>query len=250
MANYDNRRQKINFVECDVNSAELIKHASNAYLATRLSFVNELALLCEKVEANIENVTFGMGLDPRIGSLFLKAGPGWGGSCFPKDTKELLHLSKNNDSQLTLVDAAITSNVKHQKALANKIINGERAKPGSQITVLGLSFKANTDDIRESPSIQLIKNLTQEGFLVHAYDPMSGQNFSKLGLDCCVSSGLWESVKDSVAIVIMTEWREFSDMDLNELKRRMSGNNVYDFRNVLSVTKAKAAGLNLISLGV
>lgn len=252
LENYDNRQRSVTIHICDLASAELIKHASNSYLATRLSFINEIAVLCEKVGANVKSVATGIGLDARIGSTFLQPGPGWGGSCFPKDTNELLHLSKKKLAPLTIVESAIKSNNEHKSRLAKFIceeVLGDQTEK-RRVAVLGLSFKANTDDVRESASIQMIEILTRSNIEVVAYDPAGLKNFETLGLVFEAASSVYDCVKNVDAVIIMTDWLQFSEADWRLCGRLMRGNKMYDLRNLLSKDKMLGFGFNYKGLGV
>lgn len=246
---FDNRKTNLCVFKCDLASAELIKHASNAYLATRLSFVNEVSVLCSKVGANPYAVAEGMGLDNRIGSLFLSPGPGWGGSCFPKDTKELVNLSRNAGATLTIVETAEKSNQNHKKLISQSVISRMKGLLNKKVAVLGLAFKADTDDVRESPSIQVIQDLLLAGFSVTAYDPVAMENFKKLGFNCHFSDSLLECVTGAEAAVFMTEWHQFRQVDMLAVKDAMSGNIVFDFRNLYSKQKLLELGFEPSALG-
>jgi UDPglucose 6-dehydrogenase len=220
---------------CDLNSAELIKLASNAFLAIKLSYVNEITELCEKVEADASEVLKGMSLDSRIGSKFLTPGPGWGGSCFPKDTLALASISQMNGSPNAVLEAAIQSNVNTFSSVARKVksLLGEKLE-GKRIGVWGLAFKANTDDIRDSPAIEVIQRLLSEGSQIRAYDPKaSGPNLS--GLDQ-VENAI-EAARNADALLVLTEWDEFANIDPKEVAELMSGNVVLDTRGILSEDK-------------
>lgn len=211
-------------------SAELIKYASNAFLAIKLSFINEIASLCEKTEGDIDAVSIGMGLDTRIGKQFLKAGPGWGGSCFPKDTQALNYIGESAGLSLPLVSAAIESNEKSRKRVVERVsslLSGELE--GRVIAIWGLAFKANTDDTRDSPALAAISRLTKRGASVRAYDPaakVTPTNFTR-----CSSS--LDAVKDADALLIMTEWAEFTDVDPKKVRDLMRGDVVLDARRIL-----------------
>jgi UDPglucose 6-dehydrogenase len=222
-------------VSTSVKSAELIKYAANAYLASRLSFVNDLAALCEQVGADVDDVVSGMGSDSRIGSRFLHPGPGWGGSCFPKDTRALVSVAESNGISLGVVSAAIQSNdnsfsrvVKRVKSLLGDELNGK------SIAVWGLAFKANTDDTRDSPSLEIIKRLLSEGSKVTAFDPIaSAPNWEGLTQ---VETAV-EAATNADALLILTEWSEFSQLDPKVIAKAMSGSVVLDTRRILPVEK-------------
>jgi UDPglucose 6-dehydrogenase len=222
-------------VSTSVKSAELIKYAANAYLASRLSFVNDLAALCEQVGADVDDVVSGMGSDSRIGSRFLNPGPGWGGSCFPKDTRALVSVAESNGISLGVVGAAIQSNdnsfsrvVKRVKSLLGDELNGK------SIAVWGLAFKANTDDTRDSPSLEIIKRLLSEGSKVTAFDPIASAPTWE-GLTQVETAV--EAATNADALLILTEWSEFSQVDPKEIAKAMIGSVVLDTRRILPVAK-------------
>jgi UDPglucose 6-dehydrogenase len=222
-------------VSTSVKSAELIKYASNAYLASRLSFVNDLAALCEKVGADVDDVVSGMGSDSRIGSQFLQPGPGWGGSCFPKDTRALVSVANDNGVSLGVVGAAIQSNdnafarvVTRVKSLLGDELNGKL------IAVWGLAFKANTDDTRDSPALEIIKRLLSEGSKVTAFDPVAlAPTWEGLAqVETAVAAS-----NNADALLILTEWSAFSQADPKIIAKAMSGSVVIDTRRILPVEK-------------
>ncbi len=217
-------------IETSTKSAELIKYAANSYLAARLSFVNEMASLCEEVGASVDDVMAGMGSDRRIGSSFLSPGPGWGGSCFPKDTKALLSFANNHGVELRTVSAAIKSNEESFARVVFKLkslLGGQLS--GKSICALGLSFKANTDDTRDSPSMEIIRRLIAEGCSVRGYDPASLvlpiEGFYQFETALEAASG-------SDALVVLTEWSEFEDLDPEPFAKSMKGSIVFDTRRV------------------
>lgn len=223
-------------------SAELIKYASNSFLAMKLSFVNDIAALCEAAGANQHEVLHGMGLDPRIGNLFLEPGPGWGGSCFPKDTRALASIAGSFGLQMPLINAAIASNETAHKRVADRVMNALGGSlVGKTIAVLGLTFKANTDDTRESPAIAVIERLVGRGGKVVAYDPMVS-NYELTGLTLADSA--LEAANGAHALIVLTEWDEFKLIDAQEIMSAMSGNTVVDTRNVLNQSAWKEAGAN------
>jgi UDPglucose 6-dehydrogenase len=216
---------------CDLNSAELIKLASNAFLAIKLSYVNEITELCEKVGAEASEVLRGMSLDSRIGSEFLNPGPGWGGSCFPKDTLALASISQLNGSPNGILEAAIQSNINTFSSVVRRLksLLGGTLK-GKKIAVWGLAFKANTDDTRDSPSIEVIQRLLAEGSHISAYDPKASAPILN-GLEQ-VGSAL-EAVKNANALLVLTEWSEFSEIEPARVANQMSGATVFDTRGIL-----------------
>jgi UDPglucose 6-dehydrogenase len=221
-------------------TAELIKYASNSFLAIKLSYVNDIAALCEAVGADSHEVLHGMGLDTRIGNRFLEPGPGWGGSCFPKDTKALESIANSYGVEMPLITSAIASNDSAHKRVADRVADALGGSlSGKTIAVLGLTFKANTDDTRESPAIAVIQHLVQGGAKVVAYDPMVAK-YELNGLSLADSAVAAASGSD--ALVVLTEWPEFRTIDSAEILNAMAGNIVVDTRRVLDLAKWLAAG--------
>ncbi|MCP4395067.1 MAG: UDP-glucose/GDP-mannose dehydrogenase family protein [Alphaproteobacteria bacterium] len=231
-------------------TSELIKYASNAFLAMKISYINELADLCEVVDADIHDVAKGMGLDGRIGSKFLHPGPGYGGSCFPKDTLALVKTADQYNSPVTLIDATVEINANRKKAMADKIIKACGGSVGGKnIGVLGLAFKPNTDDMRDSPSLDIIPALVEAGANVKAYDPQSMHEAKTMLKDITFCEGAYETMEDADAIVILTEWNEFRMLDIEKAKAAMRGNILVDLRNVFSPKEMKDAGFDYTSIG-
>jgi len=240
----------------DIRSAELIKYAANAMLATRISFMNELALLAEKVGADIEKVRAGIGSDPRIGTHFLYPGPGFGGSCFPKDLQALLATAGDAGAELWVVDAVVRANQRQKQILASRVIeqlgDGQARLDGRRVAVWGLSFKPETDDIRESPAIVTVRALAAAGAEVVAYDPAASANAQAeladlAGVRC--ESGAYEAADGADALVLVTEWHEFRRPDFAKLRERMRGAALFDGRNVWSASEARRAGFRYYSIG-
>ena len=214
-----------------LESSELLKYASNSYLAMRLSFVNELAALSEKVGADIQAVLDGVGSDSRIGNSFLKPGPGWGGSCFPKDTRALMSIAANAGSPVPLVEAAVNSNVEAFERVIRQtesLLGG--LLDGKTIGVWGLAFKANTDDTRDSPALEVIHRLQDKGAVVRVFDPVARAKENHSLIACATAI---EAATGSDALLVLTEWNEFSDVDPESVKQVMAGGTVFDTRNVL-----------------
>ncbi len=237
-------------VSTNVPTAETIKYASNAFLALKISYINEIANLCEAVNADVHIVAKAMGNDGRISPKFLHPGPGYGGSCFPKDTKALLSLSKKLNETMNTVSAAIATNDRQKERMADKLFNllGNEVK-GKTISVLGLSFKQMTDDVRESASIDLIHSILNRDGIVKAYDPVAAENMEKHfpNIEYCAS---WQAaVKDADAVAIMTEWHEFRGLNLSELKSLMKSPFLLDTRNVLSISDLKELGFIFDNVG-
>ncbi|MEH6402770.1 MAG: UDP-glucose/GDP-mannose dehydrogenase family protein [Sneathiella sp.] len=216
-----------------LESSELTKYAGNAFLATKITFINEMADLCEKVGADIHDVAKGIGLDGRIGQKFLHAGPGFGGSCFPKDTRALYQTSVESRSPLRIVEAVIDINEARKISMAEKIETacGGSVK-GKKIAILGLTFKPNTDDMRESPSLDIIPNLQQSGAQIHAYDPEGMTEAKELLPEVTFYENAYDTLEGADALVIITEWNEFRALDLNRVKAAMAKPVMVDLRNI------------------
>lgn len=232
------------------NSAEMIKYASNDFLALKISFMNDIANLCEIVGANIEDVAKGMSYDERIGNKFLKAGIGYGGSCFPKDTKALHWLSNQNGYELKTIKAAIEVNESQKLKLARKASEIIENFEGMKVCVLGLTFKPETDDLREAPSIPNIEYLLERGAKVIAYDPIGIENTKKIFKDSIeYTTDIDEAIKDSEACFIMTEWSEILNYDINKYKINMKVPLIFDGRNCYKVDDMKDLGILYYSIG-
>lgn len=232
-----------------IESAEMIKYASNAFLATKISFINEISNICERVHANIDEVAFGMGLDTRIGSQFLNAGIGYGGSCFPKDTKALIQIAGNVHYDFELLKGVVNVNKKQQVLLLNKLKDIYPNLTGKRIGVLGLAFKPNTDDMREAPSLLVIKELVENGAEVYAYDPIAVDN-AKLLLPPQVkyTASVTEAIQSADAVLILTEWDEIKLIDIS-LFYKMSNPIVIDGRNCFSLERMKKSDIEYHSVG-
>lgn len=231
-------------------SAEMVKYASNDFLALKISFINDIANLCESVGANIEDVTSGMSYDERIGKKFLNPGIGYGGSCFPKDTKALHWLAEEEGYVLRTVKAAIEVNEKQKFKLISKARNEFSSFNGLKVAVLGLTFKPDTDDLREAPSIPNVRLLLNEGAKVHVYDPVGGENFKKLFPTEVVYEQTPEKALEGADICfIYTEWAEIKAIDLTIFKEKMNVPFLFDGRNCFSLEEASKAGINYFSIG-
>ena len=231
-------------------TAELIKYAANAFLATKITFINEIADLCEKVGADVHDVARGIGLDGRIGRLFLHPGPGYGGSCFPKDTLALVRTAEQAGAPTRIVEAVVAVNAARKKAMAEKVIaHCGGSVDGKTIAVLGLTFKPNTDDMREAPSLDIIPALQGAGAKVRAYDP-AGMEAAKRLLDGVVwCDGVYETMEGADALVIVTEWNAFRALDLARVKRLMKAPVMIDLRNIYDPAEMSAAGFRYASIG-
>jgi UDPglucose 6-dehydrogenase len=236
-------------VRTDIASAEMIKMASNAFLATKISFINEIANVCEETGADVSEVARGMGLDDRIGPKFLNAGLGYGGSCFPKDVSALKQLAGNSGYHFQLLNAVIEVNELQKRRVAGKLQKHLGPLVGKTVALLGLAFKPDTDDMREASSLVLAARLAADGARVRAYDPIAEEEARKLmpGIDYADSA--LDAVEGADAVVLVTEWDEFSDLDWGEVAQRMSGKLVLDGRNALDAEAIRSAGLAYEGVG-
>ena len=235
--------QNYDVLATEIETAELIKYAANAFLAVKISYINEIADLCEMVGADVERVAAGIGLDRRIGSAFLKAGPGWGGSCFPKDTRALKATAAERVVPMRIVDAAIEANTQRKDALLKKIeaaCGGSVA--GKRLAVFGLTFKGQTDDVRESPSIDMIRALAERGAKIHAYDPSQPAEASRLLPNLCIAATAIDAIKSADALVVLTDWQQFIDCDLGELAAYMADPVMIDLRNLFDEGTVRSNG--------
>lgn len=248
---YERFRDRI--IVTNIDTAELIKHASNSFLAMKISFINMIADICEKTEADIEQVALGMGLDPRIGREFLRAGIGYGGSCFPKDIKALTRIGEELGVEMGLLREADKVNENRIRLFMEKVKKALWILREKRIAVLGLSFKPNTDDIREAPSLKIIRELRREGALVQLYDPKAMTNMKEVFPEeppyVVYHASLYEAAKEANALLILTEWDEFKRMDLKGLKELMANPILVDGRNVFSPEEVRKAGFEYYSVG-
>ena len=231
-------------------TSELIKYAANAFLAVKITFINEMADLCEKVGANVQDVSKGIGLDNRIGKKFLHAGPGYGGSCFPKDTLALTKTANDHGSPVRIVDTVVEVNDARKKAMADRVIKamGGSVK-GKTIGVLGLAFKPNTDDMRDAPSLDIIPALQAAGARVKAYDPESMHEAGKMLTEVDFCDGPYHAVDGADAMVLITEWDQFRAMDFERVKKLLKTPTVVDLRNVYQPSDMARRGFNYVSVG-
>jgi UDPglucose 6-dehydrogenase len=231
-------------------TAELIKYASNAFLATKITFINEMADLCEQVGADIQEVARGMGLDNRIGAKFLHAGPGFGGSCFPKDTTALIKTAHDHGVPVRLVEAVAAVNEQRKRAMARKVVVALGGSVrGKTIAVLGLTFKPNTDDTRDSPAIPLITALHDMGATVRGYDPAGMEQAKPLLPDVDYCQNAYSAAENADALVIATEWEQFRALDLARLKRLMTHPLIVDLRNIYRTAEMQRAGFRYVPIG-
>jgi UDPglucose 6-dehydrogenase len=237
------------FVITNVASAEMIKYASNAFLATKVSFINEMATLCERVHADVHQVAKGMGLDRRIGAKFLHPGPGYGGSCFPKDTKALTQISHEQGYSFEIVEAVIRVNEKQRERMVEKIRNAVGDLQNKTLGVLGLSFKPNTDDIRESPSVAIIESLLKQGSTIKAFDPIAMDEAKKTLKNVQFCSDVYETSKGCDALILMTEWNQFRNLDLDRIKSILTQPIFIDLRNVYDPIRMAKMGFRYVGVG-
>jgi UDPglucose 6-dehydrogenase len=236
-------------VMTNLESAELTKYAANAFLATKISFINEISNICERVGADVHDVAKGMGLDNRIGRKFLHAGPGFGGSCFPKDTHALVAIAAKHDYRIRIVQAAIEVNEAQRQLMIRKIKNAMGEVKGKTIAMLGLSFKPNTDDMRDAPSIAIIEGLQKEGARIQAYDPVAMDEARKFLKDVHYAEETYDTLRDADALVFMTEWNQFRSLDLDKVKSLLRAPIVIDLRNIYDSEKMRENGFQYTGVG-
>ena len=241
---------KAPIVEMSRRGAELTKYAGNAFLATKITFINEIADLCEKVGADVQDVARGIGLDNRIGPKFLHAGPGYGGSCFPKDTLALLKTSQDYDAPQRIVEAVVAVNDQRKRAMGRKVIHAMGGDVrGKTVAVLGLTFKPNTDDMRDSPAIAVIQALQDAGAAIRAFDP-EGEEQARLVLENVeYAEGPYQAIDGADALVIVTEWDAFRALDLRRVKSLLARPVLVDLRNIYPRSDVEAAGLSYAGVG-
>lgn len=235
----------------DLESAEMIKYAANAFLATKITFINEIAALCERVGADVKMVSKGMGLDGRIGSKFLHAGPGYGGSCFPKDTQALARMGQDHSSPMQLTETVIKVNDEVKRRMVDKVVDicGGSVN-GKVIAVLGVTFKPNTDDMRDSPSLTIVPSLVGNGAKVRVVDPQGKREGEALLPGVSWFEDAYEAAQDADAVVLLTEWNEFRALDLDRMAKRMTSPVMADLRNIYNPKDAERAGFTAyVSIG-
>ena len=231
-------------------TAELTKYAANAFLAMKITFINEIADLCEKLDADVQDVARGIGMDGRIGSKFLHAGPGYGGSCFPKDTLALVKTAQDAESPMRLIETTVSINDQRKRSMARKIVAAcGGSVRGKTIAVLGLTFKPNTDDMRDAPSISIIQALQDGGAKVVAYDPVGMDQARAVLDDVTFAEGIYQAVEGADALAIVTEWNEFRSLDLARLKSLMNSPVMVDLRNVYNKETVARAGFSYAGVG-
>ncbi len=234
-------------VSTSIQTSEIIKYASNSFLATKIGFINEVSDLCEAVGANVQDVSKAMGIDQRIGSKFLHAGPGYGGSCFPKDVKAFTSTAKKFNVDLSIVNAVHQSNKKRIENIANKIIRN--IKKAKVLTILGLSFKPNTDDIRESTSIKLAVLLKSKGYQINVFDPASMENTKKEIDDFNYFDSALKACNGSDAVIICTEWNEFRALNFKEIAKIINSKKIFDLRNIYNRDELEKIGFEYYGTG-
>lgn len=242
-------RRGFPLVSTNVETAEVIKYASNAFLATKVAFINEVAGLCEKVGADVREVASGMGLDNRIGEAFLNPGPGYGGSCFPKDTEAFAALARARDTQLRIVDAVIESNREHRAWCTRKVLDLLGGAEGQVAAVLGLSFKPDTDDIRESPALEVVEALVKAGVTVRAFDPEAMERAKEELPQVTYCDDSYQAAEGADVLVVLTEWNQFFALEFDRLREAMRSPRVVDLRNIWEPEVLRAAGFEYQGLG-
>jgi len=231
-------------------SAELIKYAANAFLATKITFINEIADLCEKTGGDVQDVARGIGLDNRIGSKFLHAGPGYGGSCFPKDTLALLKTAEDHDTPLRIVEAVAKVNDSRKRAMGRKVIDALGKDPrGKKVALLGLTFKPNTDDMRDAPSIAIAQTLIDAGVAVSAYDPEGMELAQPMMPEVTMAPNAYAAIEGADAVVIVTEWDAFRALDLDRIRQLANAPLLVDLRNVYRPDEIRAKGFDYVGVG-
>jgi UDPglucose 6-dehydrogenase len=233
-----------------LEAAELTKYAANAFLATKISFINEVANLCDRIGCDVHDVARAMGMDNRIGRYFLHPGPGYGGSCFPKDTTALLSVAKEYGGESLIVGAAVEVNHAQRLRMVEKI---ERLVDGNikgmQVAVLGLSFKPETDDMREAPSVEIIRALVERGARVRAYDPVAVEQAKKVLSDVEYAADEYEAAGGADALVFMTEWNQFRALDMQKIKGLMRAPRIADLRNIYEPQRMRKLGFEYVGVG-
>ncbi|MFN7026530.1 MAG: UDP-glucose dehydrogenase family protein [Pseudorhizobium sp.] len=243
------RAKGIPFITTNTTNAEMIKYAANAFLALKIGFINEVADLCEAAGGDVAAVAEGIGLDRRIGRSFLNAGPGFGGSCFPKDTRAFAATGRRFGRPQAIVETLIDRNETRKVALAERILEELKASGGKRVAILGTAFKANTDDIRDSAALTIIPLLLKAGVKVTAHDPKARHETERLVGSIAWADCPYEASSKADAVVILTEWKEYAELDLARLAKSMSGRTVVDFRNLLEPRAVSAQGMKYVSIG-
>lgn len=241
---------EIPFVVTNVESSELIKYAANGFLATKITFINEIAVVCEKVGANVHDVAIGMGLDSRIGPKFLQAGPGFGGSCFPKDTSAMADIARRYGYEFQIIEAVLRVNDDIKSRMVGKVVDALGGQvAGKNVAILGLAFKPETDDMRDSPTIPIINGLQEKGAKIRAYDPQAMENCKSIFKDVTYCEDAYQTAEGADVLVIATEWNEFRALNHERLKKLLKQPVVVDLRNVYDANRMKAEGFTYTSVG-
>lgn len=233
----------------DLRTAEMIKYASNAFLATKISFINEIADICEALGADVKEVAIGMGYDKRIGSAMLDAGLGWGGSCFPKDVKALAYMAERKQVAPEILNTVTKVNYDRRQAIVKRVEEMLGILQGKTIGLLGLAFKPNTDDMREAPSIDIARMFIRLGAKVRAYDPVAAKNAHVLLPAVIMFDNPYDMAKDSDALIVITEWNEFKQLDLKQIHTLMKTPILFDGRNVYDPVEARSLGFSYQGIG-
>ena len=236
-------------VSTTVESAEIIKYASNSFLATKISFINQVADLCEKVGADVQDVAKGMGIDKRIGNKFLHAGPGYGGSCFPKDVKAFIKTAQKYDVDLSILSSVDSFNEERVNKITNNFFSRANLIKGDQVSLLGLSFKPNTDDVRDSTSLKIAKLLQDKGIVVKSYDPEAMKNAKRENTELQLCNSAYVACEDTKAIIIGTEWNEFRALDFLKIKGSSKNLVIFDLRNIYNAKEIKNLGFQYFGTG-
>ena len=236
-------------ISTTIESSEIIKYAANSFLATKISFINQIADLCENVGANVQDVAKGIGIDKRIGNKFLHAGPGYGGSCFPKDVKAFIKTGEKSNVNFSILSAVDKFNENRIITISNKIISKANLKKGDVVSLLGLSFKPNTDDVRASTSIMIAKLLINEGIKIKSYDPAAMKNAKLETPEIILSSNAYEACVDSKALIIGTEWNEFRALDFIKIKKSLANLVIFDLRNIYNENNFQDLGFKYFGTG-
>ena len=241
------------YIETSLETAEMIKYAANAFLAVKITFINEIANLCEKVGANVQEVARAMGRDGRIGAKFLYPGPGYGGSCFPKDTQALVRTGRDHGECLTLLEATISANELQKKRMVTKIEKGLGGVEGKILAILGLSFKPNTDDMRDAPSVAICEGLAARSAGLRVWDPSAlkeaAWRLKPLGEKVTFASDEYDALKGADALVILTEWNQFRNLDLDRVKGLLRQPYFFDLRNIYRRGVVEAKGFRYFGVG-
>lgn len=242
------------FINCNIETAEMIKYANNAFLATKITFINEMANICEGVGANIQQVAIALGRDGRISPKFLHAGPGYGGSCFPKDTKALIGIAKEHGERATLIETVVKVNENQKMRMIDKIEKNLIGLENKTIAILGITFKPETDDMRDAPSLIIVRGLVERGAKIKIYDPEGEKEgriyFKDILEDIQFSSNEYSAIENSDATVILTEWNLFRNLNIKRVKSLMRGKYFFDLRNIYERQYIEENGLNYIGVGV